>query len=514
MDTTSYWMASEPFPQFDSIRNDVDVDVAIIGGGLTGITAAYLLKQAGAKVALIERQRCASADTGHTTAHLTFVTDLRLQEVVKKFGKECGRAFWDAGAVAIDQIYDIVQREGIRCEFKWVPGYLHTSLHDRGGTKERESLMRDAELARELGFGGEFVEVVPYCNKPGVHFPNQAKFHPRKYLAALLGKIQGAGSHVFENSTATEFEEKPLTLKVGDKKVRCQFLFLATHTPLMGNTGMLGATLLQSKLALYTSYVLGAKVPAGAVPEALFWDTTDPYYYLRIDRRLDGDYAIFGGADAKTGQEDDPVTVFTRLEDEMKQWLPMAEVQHRWLGQVIETNDGLPFIGETAENQFVATGFCGNGFTLGTLAAMMARDRFLKRSNPWCDLLDVHRKKLLGGTWRYITENVDYPYYFLRDRLARAESDSLDDLAPGQGRIVSLEGKKVAAYRDTRGKMTLLSPVCTHLKCIVKWNDADSTWDCPCHGSRFKATGEVFAGPAESPLEQCEQRRAEFRPVS
>jgi glycine/D-amino acid oxidase-like deaminating enzyme/nitrite reductase/ring-hydroxylating ferredoxin subunit len=513
MDTKPFWMET-PLPAFEPLQRDIDVDVAIVGGGLTGITAAYLLKLAGAKVALLERQRCASADTGHTTAHLTMVTDLRLQQIVKKFGKDGGRAFWDAGAAAIDQIHNIVQREQIRCEFNWVPGYLHVSLHDRGGTKERESLMHDAELAKELGYSAEFVEVVPYCNKPGVRFPNQAKFHPRKYLAALLQKIPGDGSHVFENSAATEFEDKPLGVKVGNHKVRCQFLFIATHTPLMGNTGSFSALLFQTKLALYTSYVLGAKLPHGTVPEALFWDTTDPYYYLRTEHYRDHDYAIFGGEDVKTGQEDDPESVFTRLETEMKKWLPMAEISHRWLGQVIETNDGLPFIGETAENQFVATGFCGNGFTLGTLAAMMARDRFLKKTNPWEDLLDVHRRKLLGGTWRYITENMDYPYHMLRDRLARAESRSLDDVPRGEGKIVSVDGKKMAAYRDVRGELTLLSPVCTHLKCIVRWNDADKTWDCPCHGSRFKPTGEVFSGPAESPLERVQQSQTELTPVA
>ena len=514
MDTTSYWIASQPLPEFDRLQNDVEVDVAIVGGGLTGITAAYLLKKAGARVALIERRRCASVDTGHTTAHLTSVTDLRLHQVVKKFGKECGRAFWDAGNVAIDQIHDIVRNENIDCEFKWVPGYLHASLRDRGGTDDRENLKRDAELGSELGFGAEFIEVVPYCNKPGIRFPNQAKFHPLKYLAALLQGIPGNGSHVFENSEASAFEEKPLAVKVGDRKVRCEFMFIATHNPLMGNTGMFSATLFQTKLALYTSYVLGAKVPAGTVPEALYWDTGDPYYYLRIDRRADSDYAIFGGEDCKTGQEDDPAAVFLRLEEEMKKWLPKAEVQHRWLGQVVETNDGLPFIGETAERQFVATGFCGNGFTLGTLAAMMARDQFLKRPNPWRDLLDVHRKKLLGGTWRYITENVDFPYYFLRDRMARVESCSLDEILPGQGKIVSLDGRKVAASRDVRGQLHLLSPVCTHLKCIVHWNDADRTWDCPCHGSRFTTTGEVISGPAEGPLQKLESKAStELHPI-
>jgi nitrite reductase/ring-hydroxylating ferredoxin subunit len=286
-------------------------------------------------------------------------------------------------------------------------------------------------------------------------------------------------------------------------KVRCRYLMIATHTPLMGKTGLLKATLFQSKLALYTSYVLGARLPSGTVPGGLYWDTSTPYYYLRVDRKHDRDYAIFGGEDCKTGQEGDPAALFRRLEERLTSLLPGAAVQQRWLGQVVETNDGLPFVGETAENQFVATGFCGNGFTLGTLSAMMVRDRFLKRRNPWFELFDVGRKQFHGGTWRYITENIDYPYYMLRDRLAKAEAESTDAIKFGEGMLVKVDGKKVAAYRDETGKLSLLSPVCTHLKCIVKWNPADKTWDCPCHGSRFKSTGEVFSGPAEEPLEKA-----------
>jgi len=498
MDTKPYWFETA-FPHFPTIDHDLDVDVAIIGGGLTGITAAWLLKKAGASVALVERQRCASADTGHTTAHLTYVTDTRLRDVVKTFGQDAARAFWEAGAVANDEIYRIVQDEGIDCEFKWVPGFLHQSLkedHEPDGQSMRE----EAKLAEELGFAAEFVEKVPYAGRPGVKFCYQAKFHPRKYLAQLARKIPGNGSYLFENSEASEVQEDSLSAKVNRFNVRCKYLMIATHNPLMGKASLVRATLFQSKLALYTSYVLGARLPAGTLPEALFWDTSNPYYYLRVDRHSDHEYAIFGGEDCKTGQEDDPTAVFKRLEERLKGLLPSAVVQHRWLGQVVETNDGLPFVGETAENQFVATGFCGNGFTLGTLSAMMARDRFLERKNPWFELFDVGRKKLHGGAWRYITENVDYPYFMLRDRLARTEADSTDVVKLGEGMLVKVDGRKVAAYRDEAGKLTLLSPVCTHLRCIVKWNAADKTWDCPCHGSRFKATGEVLSGPAEEPL--------------
>jgi glycine/D-amino acid oxidase-like deaminating enzyme/nitrite reductase/ring-hydroxylating ferredoxin subunit len=498
MDTTPYWFHSAELPQFPSISEDVRVDVAIVGGGLTGITAAYLLKREGIKVALLERGRCARADTGHTTAHLTYVTDERLHELVDSFGKDCAQSFWEAGAAAIDQIFDNVRNEQIRCEFDWVPGYLHVALREPAGN-EHELLHRDAELANELGFHAQFIDAVPYANRAGVRFPKQAKFHPRKYLSALLGRIHGDGSFVFENSEVTEFEDEPLRLKVGSHVVHCQLAFIATHTPLMGNTGMVNATLFQSKLAPYTSYVLGARLPHGSVPEALFWDTGDPYYYLRVDRHQDHDYAIFGGEDCKTGQEKDPAEHFRHLEEVLKSVLPMAEVRDRWCGQVIETNDGLPYIGSTADNQFVATGFCGNGFTLGTVAAMMARDFYLRRRNPWFGLFNVNRKKVIGGGWRYVRENLDYPYYMVRDRFAKAEADSLENVRAGEGKIVNLDGKKVAAYRDPRGDLTLLSPVCTHMKCIVGWNDADHTWDCPCHGSRFKPTGEVIGGPAETP---------------
>ena len=511
MEPSTHWQLPGDSPNYPALETTLQVDVVVIGAGLTGITAAYLLKEAGAKVALVERGHCASGDTGRTTAHLTYVTDERLHHLVKAFGEEAAKAFWEAGAAAIDQIYDIARKRKIDCEFKWVPGYLHGGLFD-SDSKDRKSLEADADYARKLGFDAEFIEEVPYANKPGIRFAHQAKFHPLKYLTPLLAAIPGNGSHVFEQTEVSEIESDPLAVRAGRCKLRCQYVVIATHNPLAGKTGLVRATLFQSKLALYTSYVLGARVPTGVVPEALFWDTTDPYYYLRADRRDDHDYIIFGGEDVKTGQEEDSCEVFARLEQRLKQILPSATVQDRWLGQVVETNDGLPFIGESAGQQFIATGFCGNGFTLGTLSAVMARDRYLNRKNPWFDLFAVGRKKFHGGAWRYIKENADYPYYMLRDRFAAAESDSLDDLAIGEGKILRLEGKKVAAYRDHTGKVSLRSPVCTHLKCIVHWNAADRTWDCPCHGSRFEPTGEVAAGPAEIPLEKLPLTPASQKP--
>jgi Rieske Fe-S protein len=255
-------------------------------------------------------------------------------------------------------------------------------------------------------------------------------------------------------------------------------------------------------LAAYSTYAIGARLPAGAVPEALFWDTADPYRYLRIDRREGYDYAVFGGKDHKTGQETDTAKRYADLEKMLRGICPESVVAHRWSGQVIEPTDGLPYIGETAEGQFVATGFAGNGMTFGTIAAFMVRDAILGLTNPWRDLFSVERKKL-SALWDYLKENKDYPYYLIKQRLSSAEGASMDDVGREQGKILRIDGKKVAVYRDGSGQVTKLSPVCTHMGCIVAWNPAEKTWDCPCHGSRFHPTGDVFAGPAEEGLESA-----------
>jgi glycine/D-amino acid oxidase-like deaminating enzyme/nitrite reductase/ring-hydroxylating ferredoxin subunit len=503
LDTTSYWQASSSLPHFPKLVSDVNVHAVVIGGGITGITAAYLLKRAGVTVALLERERCATIDTGHTTAHLTCVTDLRLSELKDTFGASVARAVWDAGAAAIDQIVANIRAEDIDCGFRWLPGYLHAPFHShKSAAVEVSALERDAAVALELGIRAEFLRTVPCFETPGVHFPMQAVFHPLKYLSALVARIPGDGCHIFEASAVDEVETEPLAVKVGDHRVRCRYIIVATHNPLVGKTSLVQATLFQSKLALYTSYALGAKLPSGTIPEGAYWDTADPYGYLRVEHRGSYDYAIYGGEDHKTGQLDDTTRPYERLEKRFLEFAPEVKVDHRWSGQVIETNDGLPFIGEMSDHQFVSTGYAGNGMTFGTVGAMMATDAVLHRKNPWTDLFDPHRTKIRGGTWDYLRENRDYPFYLLRDRLGKAEGDSLDVLERNDGKILKLGGKKVAAYRDAHGHVTLCSPVCTHLQCIVGWNKAEQTWDCPCHGSRFKPTGEVISGPAEQPLEK------------
>lgn len=502
-ETLPYWADSASIPRFKTIADDTDVDVVVVGAGITGLTTAYRLVKAGLSVGVLERGRCAEIDTGHTSAHLTMVTDERLSDLAQRFGKTHAQAIWDSGLAAIAEIETICRDEHIDCAFERVDGYLHAP-NSGDDTKQRDKLRADAVVAEELGFDAAFLDDLPLVNRPGVRFEHQARFHPRKYLAGLARAIEASGGRIFEHSPGEEFATEPVRVKANGHWLSANDVVIATHNPLVGLSGIASATAFQTKLALYTSYVIAGRAPAESVPDALFWDTADPYSYLRLERHREYDLVIFGGQDHKTGQVTNTGDRYERLEHALVAMLPQISFTHRWSGQVIETPDGLPYIGQMADHQYAATGFGGNGMTFGTLSAMIISDAILGRRNPWSELFDPRRLAIGRGLWDYVKENADYPYYLIRDRFAGADGRSLRAVKRGEGRVIEHQGKTVAAYRDKNGELTLRSATCTHMGCRVGWNETEHTWDCPCHGSRFKPKGEVLSGPAESPLAEVE----------
>ncbi|MBY0371052.1 FAD-dependent oxidoreductase, partial [bacterium] len=306
---------------------------------------------------------------------------------------------------------------------------------------------------------------------------------------------------VFENSEVTSIESDPPIVLCNGGEIRAKRVIIATNVPILGANSVIAATLFQTKLASYSSYVIGARIPPRRYPEASFWDTADPYYYLRIDRGETEDYAIFGGRDHKTGQETDTEAHFQELERHLKTLMPEAVIDSRWSGQVVETPDGLPLIGEIAPNQFVATGYCGNGITFGVLAGHMAADWVMGRISLWAELFSPHRKTVhAGGAWNYVKENIDYPVCFIKDKFVQYPEIDPAKVAKGHGVVGKYGGETVACSRDEKGKLHVVSAVCTHMGCLVRWNESETTWDCPCHGSRFQCDGKVLAGPAEKPL--------------
>lgn len=496
MKKQSPWLDTIKAPTFPTLEGTVEVDVLIVGAGITGITTAYLLKKAGHRVAVVDLQDVGGGETGHTTAHVTFVTDARLSELVSRLGKMKAQALWDAGVLAMRQIEEIAETEKIACDLKRVPAYLFAAL-DQDAEREMKSLEKDAALAEELGFDADLLQADPHFDRPAVRFPNQLKFHPLKYVLGLAKKIPGDGSHIFTKTSGSDIDAENHQLATKNGVIKYKFLVAVTHVPIQGERGTFGAALFQTKLAGYSSYAIKAAIPC--VPESLFWDTNDPYYYFRFEHDAEGCSVIIGGEDHKTGQEKDTAGCYERLLKMLKRCFPTARPEMQWSGQVIETPDDLPFIGEVAEHQYAATGFSGNGMTLGTFSAMLIRDLITEKKNPWADLFDPARKTL-AGLWEYVRENADFPTYFVKNHVKPA--GSLEEVRRNSGEVVRVDGKKRAVYCDAHGKRTVLSPICPHMGCIVAWNDAEKTWDCPCHGSRFMATGEVIAGPAESNLEK------------
>ena len=491
-------------PSFPALDRNLTADVVVVGAGIAGITAAHLLKQAGCRVALVERRSVGGTDTGCTTAHLTVVLDSDLPTLVSSFGEDHARAAWDAGYAAIDQIERNVVDLGIDCDFSLVPGYRHVPFdcpEDRVGD-ERKTLDEEAVLARRLGFDVTAVDRTPLFDRPGWRIENQALLHPRKYLRGLLEAIPGNGCTVWENSEV-QFDDDG-GCRAGGHRISAPWVVTATHNPIMGRASQASAALQQMRLALFTSYACSGMRRGDDDLLGCYWDTSSPYRYIRVDRTERGLQVIAGGEDHKTGQATDTRDVYAALERWAASLLmdgPSASsIDHRWSGQVIESNDGLPVIGEITERQFAGTGFAGNGMTFGTLTAMMARDAITGKANPWSELFAPGRSALAHKPWDYLRQNADYPYYLVRDRFAGADSRTLRAVQRGFGRIVEVDGQFVAAYRDKRGSLTTLSATCTHLGCRVGWNSAEQTWDCPCHGSRFDTEGKVLAGPAEAPL--------------
>lgn len=496
------WDAVE-LPTFAPLDRDLTVDVAVIGAGLTGITAAFLLKQAGRRVALLDRRAVAGGDTACTTAHATAVMDTDLPALVRSLGRDHAQACWDAGLAAIARIEALVADNGLACDFARVPGFRHVPFDAGAETaaSAEAALREEAETAAALGFDVDMLAATPLVGRPGWRIAGQALLHPRKYLKGLLARLSGDGSVVCEHTEAA-FGEAPGVLRAGAWTVRAPQVVVATHYPLAGRLGGASAALFQSQLALYTTYALTATIPAPADAEpGLYWDTSEPYRYVRLEPWTDGTMRmIAGGEDHKTGQEPDTDRPLAALERWCLALTPAARITHRWSGQIVQTPDGLPMIGEVAEGQYVATGFSGNGVTFGTLAAMMIGDAIAGRANPWRELFQADRAAVARGPLNYLRENADYPYYRVRDRFAGAETRPLRSLRAGEGAIVDLGDRVVAASRDDRGRIVCVSPTCTHLGCRVVWNGAERTWDCPCHGSRFDASGEVLAGPAAAPL--------------
>ncbi|CAN5666170.1 FAD-dependent oxidoreductase [soil metagenome] len=510
--TVSVWMDTADMPQFPPLASDARASVCVVGAGIAGMMTAYLLARAGKSVIVIDDGPVGGGETGRTTAHITAAVDDHYRVIEKVHGADGARFAAESHTAAINRIEAIVGMEDIDCDFERVDGYLFL-----GGSDTKATLEKERRAAFDAGLiDVELVERAPidfWDTGPALRFPRQAQFHSLKFLAGLARAIVRDGGQIYCGTHADRIEDgEPATVKTSSGHViSADAVVVATNTPV--NDWII----IHTKQAAYRTYVIGVEVPRDSVRALLLWDTPDPYHYLRIHRAGHAagpdasDILIVGGEDHKTGQKDDAAERFRRLEQWVSDRFPMASrIAYRWSGQIMEPVDYMAFIGRnpgTDHNIYVATGDSGNGITHGAIAGILLTDLIMKRKNPWKKLYDPSRVTL-RTTPAYAKENANVMAQYA-DWLTGGDVDTVEAVEPGSGAVLRSGEKKIAVYRDETGEVHMCSAVCTHLYCIVDWNSAEKSWDCPCHGSRFDPYGRVLNGPAIAPLEPVTKQAVE-----
>src|ERR1041384_6280750 len=500
--TLSVWAATAGTPNESSLNKDTSTNVVIVGAGIAGLTTAYLLARAGKAVIVLDDGPIGGGTTARTTAHLTCALDDRFTELERLFGEHGSRLAAQSHAAAIDEVERIVRQENIDCEFQRTDGYLFLSpsgtlelLNEELAAAHRAGLTQVQRIDR--------VPVYFWDSGPCLHFPRQAQFHPLKYLTGLTRAIERDGGQVFTNTHASDISggEAAHVSTARGYTITCDTIVVATNSPVNDRV------VIHTKQAPYTTYVIGARIPRDSVPSILLWDMSpdlnQPYHYIRVAREDDHDVLVVGGEDHKTGQHNDGAQRWRKLEQWTRNRFPMIEeIEFRWSGQVMEPVDSLAFIGRNPDddqNVFIATGDSGMGMTHGTIAGLLLTDLIVGRANTGAELYDPSRKTATAVK-DFVEENVNVATQYA-DLVTPGDVDSIDEIAKGEGAVIRHGLSKAAVYRDDDGVVHSTSAVCRHLGCIVAWNSAEKTWDCPCHGSRYDRFGEVINGPANKGLE-------------
>jgi glycine/D-amino acid oxidase-like deaminating enzyme/nitrite reductase/ring-hydroxylating ferredoxin subunit len=498
--TRPIWLDGVVAPSRIAITQDANVDVCIIGAGIAGLSVAYTCARQGKSVVVLELEQIAAGESGRTTAHLTNALDDRYLQLEKARGLDVSKMAAEAHTAAIDRIEQTIRDENIDCDFTRLDGYLFL-----GGSDTEQLLDDELAAATRAGIQGlEKVANAPgFASGPALRFPRQGRFHILKYLSGLAEAIERHGGKIYGESKVEDITPgSPAKVKT-----KSGVTVTANDVVVCTNGSISDMVITHTKQAPYRTFVIAMAAPKGSFPDALFWDTPDPYHYVRI-QPLDAtrDAVIIGGEDHKTAHEDDAGARFDTLEFWARGlWPQLGERITQWSGQVLEPIDYLMFCGRNpdgAEHVWMASGDSGMGMTHGTIAGILLPSLIDGKGHRWESVFDPKRFTTHGSELlQFAKENVDVAAQFA-DYVTPGQVADVSEIPRGEGRVIRRGLQKVAAYRDEAGKLHECSAVCTHVRCIVDWNTAEKSWDCPCHGSRFDPYGKVLNGPAIADLEK------------
>lgn len=501
MNTISLWHAIQKKDTFyPKLEGDLEVDVAIIGAGITGITAALQLTRAGLKVAIIEALTVGGGTTGDSTGNLYVAVQPYYHKIESKFGKDTVKAISGSRQFSIDFIESVVNEKNIDCFFHRRPWYLYSK--EKGND---EVVDKEVQTLKEAGMEIEFVDSIPLPIKitKAAKMEGQARFNPLKYITTLSEDLAKNKCLIFEGTRFLGVEEKNYcVVQTSGGKIRAGHVIMATHVPK-------GFNVLQTLAIPYRSYAVAARLKSGQYPNANFWDTSEPHHATSTHSTTSVGLDLLVVADShhKTGQapEKNHLEMFRQIEGHLQKHYDVASIEYRWSAQHYQAADGVPYIGRASRSSkhiYLATGYFADGLAYGTVAGILLADLILAKKNPWAEIYDSTRFTPLASSKNFIMENANTLAQYLKDLPNNVEAKDFAHIPAGEGKTVEIKGEKFGAYRDEKNELHIVSAVCTHMQCIVKWNNAEKSWDCPCHGSRFTYEGKVIEGPAVTDLKK------------
>ncbi len=494
-----YWIASTPPTDYPSLESDIEVDVAIIGGGMVGITLGYLLSQENIKAAIIEADRILQGTTGHTTAKITSQHSLIYARLKKDWGHDLARQYAEANETAIHMINNIAEDEKISCDFLWRPAFVYTQQD-----KYIKQIEDESEAADSLGINSTFLEEtpLPFRVKAAVRFDHQAQFHPLKFLKPLAEKFVENGGQIYEDTHAIEIEEgsRNVVNTSQGHKIKASKVVIATHYPFFDGGG-----LYFSRIWAERSYIIGLTME-GKFPPGMYINAETPSRSLRAQKSEEGELVLIGGEHHKTGQSRNTNLHYSNLIEFARQTFPVKEVRYRWSTQDCMTLDGLPYVGNITSRTpdiYVATGFQKWGMTNSLAASMIIRDLISLNDSPWKEIYSPSRSTTASSIVNFITQNANVAKNYVAGKIEPALENV--EIEKGQAAVVNVDGQKMGAFKDDQGRIHMVDITCPHVGCELEFNTAERSWDCPCHGSRFTYEGDIIEGPAQYCLSHIEQ---------